>query len=248
MRSVCLHADVDGLLLNAYNTSVADDRPSVRVLLGAVLRDNFLIDGESRNICWEFLADLLADMLPGIAAESKGFPVVSLEQMDLNSRYPPAGSLFNNVRGRPGTVFFCVPAPAVQPLCCYTSMPPFLPYALGKYFVVHQIIKLAPSGALSPFERRTHQQLSSLWVIKTEAARTFLVSQDALLVPAISLRKCTLSLVAPADCVLRSSRGLIVYLFCCFCHPSMVMTAGRATGQARRRRGNTTTRVVRRGW
>lgn len=106
MRSVCLHADVDGLLLNAYNTSVADDRPSVRVLLGAVLRDNFLIDGESRNICWEFLADLLADMLPGIAAESKGFPVVSLEQMDLNSRYPPAGSLFNNVRGRPGICFF----------------------------------------------------------------------------------------------------------------------------------------------
>eukprot|EP00903_Cladosiphon_okamuranus_P010318 g9763.t2 len=59
-------------------------------------RDNFLIDGESRSICWEFLADLLADMLPGIAADAKG-DGISLEQMDLNNRYPPAGSLFNAV-------------------------------------------------------------------------------------------------------------------------------------------------------
>lgn len=68
-----------------------------------VLRDNFLIDGESRNICWEFFADLLADMLPIVAAEAKGYPVVSLEQMDLNNRYPPAGSLFHSVRGQPNS-------------------------------------------------------------------------------------------------------------------------------------------------
>ena len=86
--------ETEELLLNA-SVAVADECPSVSCL---VLRDNFLIDGESRNICWEFLADLLADMLPGIAAEAKGYPVVSLEQMDLNNRYPPAGSLFNSVR------------------------------------------------------------------------------------------------------------------------------------------------------
>lgn len=84
--------------MNATAT-VADGRPSVSCL---VLRDNFLIDGESRRVCWEFLEDLLADMLPGIAAAAKG-DGMSLEQMDLNNRYPPAGSLFNAVRDLPGS-------------------------------------------------------------------------------------------------------------------------------------------------
>lgn len=79
------------------STSIADDRSSVPC---SVVRGNFLIDGESRTISWEFLADLLADMLPGITAEAKQYPAVSLEQMDLNNRYPPAGSLFNSVRGQ----------------------------------------------------------------------------------------------------------------------------------------------------
>eukprot|EP00752_Nemacystus_decipiens_P010116 g9017.t1 len=60
-------------------------------------RDNFLIDGEARSICWEFLADLMADMLPSHAQAAKGYPVMSLEQIDLNSRYPPAGAWFNTV-------------------------------------------------------------------------------------------------------------------------------------------------------
>lgn len=55
------------------------------------------MDGESRSISWEFLQDLLTEMLPDISAEARGFPVVSLEQMDLNNRYPTAGSMFKVV-------------------------------------------------------------------------------------------------------------------------------------------------------
>lgn len=66
-----------------------------------LLRDTFLIDGEARSISWEFLEDLLIDILPDMTAEAKGYPVMSLEQMDLNNRYPTAGSIFNSVSGQP---------------------------------------------------------------------------------------------------------------------------------------------------
>ncbi|CAM9959092.1 unnamed protein product [Ectocarpus fasciculatus] len=60
----------------------------------ALPSDNFLVDGDRKSICWEFLHDLLADMIPSIVAEPEGYVAVSLEQMDLNNRYPPAGSVF----------------------------------------------------------------------------------------------------------------------------------------------------------
>lgn len=66
----------------------------------SLVRDKFLVDGESRSISWDFLQDLLTEMLPDISAEAKGFPVVSLEQMDLNNRYPTAGSMFKVVSER----------------------------------------------------------------------------------------------------------------------------------------------------
>lgn len=61
------------------------------------LRDNFLVDGEARNISWEFLEDLLT----AITAEAEKYHTASVEQMDLNNRYPPAGSMFNGVSGQP---------------------------------------------------------------------------------------------------------------------------------------------------
>ncbi|CAM9636289.1 unnamed protein product [Pylaiella littoralis] len=60
-------------------------------------RDNFLVNGEARSISWEFLEDILTDIHAGTTAEAKGYPVMSLEQMDLNNRYPTAGSMFNSV-------------------------------------------------------------------------------------------------------------------------------------------------------
>lgn len=53
-------------------------------------RDNFLIDGEGRTFCWEFLSDLLKDM----AGEGD---VQAASKMDRNSRYPPAAAMLNLV-------------------------------------------------------------------------------------------------------------------------------------------------------
>lgn len=66
-----------------------------------MLRDNFLVDGEARSVSWEFLEDLLTEILPDMTVEAKGYPVMSLEQMDINNRYPTAGSIFNSVSGQP---------------------------------------------------------------------------------------------------------------------------------------------------
>ncbi|CAM9209236.1 unnamed protein product, partial [Laminaria digitata] len=49
-------------------------------------RDNFLIDGEGRTFCWEFLSDLLKDM----AGDGD---VQAASKMDRNSRYPPAAAM-----------------------------------------------------------------------------------------------------------------------------------------------------------